>query len=249
VIAMPYLESDLLALSGLQHLAFCERQWGLIHVEQAWSENVLTAEGRVLHERSHEGESELRGGILTARGVRLRSLRLGLAGVADVIEFHRVEKAEDHTEGDASPARPLSVSLSGRRGLWRPFPVEFKHGRPKAGRCDEVQLCAQALCLEEMLDVEIPAGALFYGQTKRRMDVELDASLRSVTERLAVRMHALFDSGTTPPAAYDSKKCKSCSLLDLCRPEALAPLRSSAASGFLAHELEDLAREMERDTP
>lgn len=229
---MAYPEDDLLPLSGLQHLAFCERQWGLIHLEQAWSENLLTAEGRVLHDRAHEGESELRGGVLTARGVRLRSLRLGLAGVADVVEFHRVESATESTP----PVR--AVSLPGRRGLWRPFPVEYKHGKPKTNRCDEIQLCAQALCLEEMLGIAINTGALFYGQTKRRMDVAFDSKLRALTECLADRMHALFDARVTPTAAYDSKKCKSCSLLDICRPVKVASQYN--ASRYLARQLEEL---------
>lgn len=232
---MPYAEDDLLPLSGLQHLAFCERQWGLIHIEQVWSENLLTAEGRVLHDRAHKGQSELRGGILTARAVRLRSLRLGLVGVADVVEFHRVDSA-----AEAGPPT-LATSLPGRHGLWRPFPVEYKHGRAKANRCDEIQLCAQALCLEEMLGVTIESGALFYGQTKRRKEVAFDRILRDLTESLTGRMHVLFDAGVTLSATYDSRKCKSCSLLDVCRPEKIASRRD--ASRYLARELEELERE------
>lgn len=145
-----FLEDDLLPLSGLQHLAFCERQWALIHIEQSWAENRLTAQGRVLHNRAHDGPPESRPGLRIARGLRLRSLRLGLSGQADVVEFY--------------PA-PDGIALPGETGLWRPFPVEYKRGRPKAGRCDEVQLCAQALCLEEMFARPIPSGALFYWET------------------------------------------------------------------------------------
>jgi CRISPR-associated exonuclease Cas4 len=189
-----YSEDELLPLSGLQHLAFCERQWALIHVEQQWVENRLTAEGRDLHEKAHEQGAESRGGIRTCRGLLIRSLRLGLSGKADVVEFH------------AQPAGPD-----------RPFPVEYKRGRPKPDRCDEVQLCAQALCLEEMLGVEVPRGAIFYGQPRRRMEVAFSAELRQETEALAARMQALYASRTTPAAAY-SPKCERCSLLDICLP-------------------------------
>jgi CRISPR-associated exonuclease Cas4 len=242
---MPYAEDDLLPLSGLQHLAFCERQWGLIHLEQAWSENLLTAEGRVLHERAHEATSELRGGVLTARAVRLRSLRLGLAGVADVVEFHRLDETVDTATATPSaaapglpPPLPQATALPGRRGHWRPLPVEYKHGRPKSNPCDEIQLCAQALCLEEMLCVTIASGALFYGQTKHRVDVFLDATLRALTESLAARMHTLFAIGITPQASYIPQKCKSCSLLELCRPDKIA-LRHGATN-YLARQLDGL---------
>jgi CRISPR-associated exonuclease Cas4 len=199
-------EDDLLPLSGLQHLVFCERQWALIHVEQVWSENQLTAEGRELHDRAHEAGSESRPGLRIARGLRLRSLRLGLSGQADVVEFR---------------ASPGGSRLPDAEGLWQPFPVEYKRGRPKRDRCDEVQLCAQALCLEEMFDSEIPAGALFYGTPRRRRDVAFSASLRAETEALAARMHLLYSARTTPRAAYEPK-CERCSLLALCMPKTLA---------------------------
>lgn len=186
-----YDEADLLPLSALQHLMFCERQCALIHIEQAWAENRFTAEGRVLHERAHEGGSESRGGVRTARGLRIRSLRLGLIGQADVVELPK--------DGP-------------------PFPVEYKRGKPKANRCDEVQLCAQAMCLEEMLEVSIPGGALFYGQPRRRTDVVFDDTLRGLTENTAYRLHALVERGVTPPAFYD-KKCESCSLIQQCQPK------------------------------
>jgi len=141
---MTYTEDDLIPISALQHFVFCERQCALIHIEQAWTENRLTAEGRLLHERVHDQGGESRAGVRIERGLPLRSLRLGLVGVADVVEFH-----------------PLS------EGGWRPFPVEYKRGKPKRNACDEIQVCAQALCLEEMLGVRIPAGALFYGKTHR----------------------------------------------------------------------------------
>ena len=201
-------EDELLPLSGVQHLGFCERQWALIHVEQAWAENVLTAEGRVMHERVHEGGDESRGDVVICRGVRLRSLRVGLSGQADVVEFHRVPEGEE-----------VGVPLPGREGRWRPFPVEYKRGRPKAHDADEVQLCAQALCLEETFGVELRSGALFYGETRRRQDVAFTAELRERTERLAARMHELFRSGVTPAPVY-RKGCERCSLKEQCLPRA-----------------------------
>jgi CRISPR-associated exonuclease Cas4 len=185
-----YSEEQLLPISALQHLAFCERQWALIHLEQQWSENRLTAEGRKLHERSDHGEDETRNGVRITRGMLLRSLRLGLTGKADVVEF---------------------------RGE-QPFPIEYKRGRPKPGRYDEVQLCAQALCLEEMLGVAVPEGAIFYGQPRRRSIVAFDPELRAETERLAARLHFLSGEKITPRARYE-KKCDSCSLYSICLPK------------------------------
>src|SRR3989337_821592 len=138
---------DLIMLSALQHYVFCPRQCALIHIEQLWAENVLTAEGRIMHDKVDTANRESRGNIRIEYGVPMRSLRLGLIGKADVVEFHK--------DGDR----------------WIPFPVEYKRGKPKPGNCDKVQLCAQAICLEEMLSVRIPKGALFYGKTKRRLDV------------------------------------------------------------------------------
>jgi CRISPR-associated exonuclease Cas4 len=203
---MTYDEDDLLPLSGLQHLLFCERQWGLIHIEQQWQENRLTAEGRVMHEKVHDVGVESRPGIRIARGLRLRSLRLGLVGQADVVEFHFADNG---------------VTLPGVEGTRRLLPVEYKRGRPKPDGCDEVQLCAQGLCLEEMFGCEISEGALYYGERRRRTDVPFHAELRSRTEALARRMHELYQSGRTPPAVYEPK-CESCSLIGLCMPRLLA---------------------------
>jgi len=197
-----YTEDDLLPLSGLQHLLFCERQCALIHVEQAWAENLLTAEGRIMHERVHEAGRESRGDIRTEYGMPLRSLGLGLIAKADVVEFHR-------TAGNN----------------WLPFPVEYKHGRPKKDNSDKVQLCAQAMCLEEMLDVQIPEGAIFYGKTRRRQDVVFERKLRQETEDAAQRFHELFESGYTPKPVY-KKKCDNCSMYDLCLPKTVEKAKS-----------------------
>ena len=185
---------DLIMLSALQHFVFCPRQCALIHIEQLWAENVLTAEGRIMHDKVDTANRESRGNIRIEYGVPMRSLRLGLIGRADVVEFHK--------QGDT----------------WIPFPVEYKRGKPKSDNCDMVQLCAQAMCLEEMMEVEIPEGALFYGETRHRHDVKFCTALRKETEKAAVRLHELIASGITPPPVY-SAKCKKCSLVELCLPQ------------------------------
>ena len=202
---MSYTEDDLLPLSGLQHLLFCERQCALIHIEQVWAENILTAEGRILHERVHEADRESRGDVRIEYAMPLRSLRLGLISKADVVELHR------ETVNSSS--------------VWRPFPVEYKRGKPKKDSSDKVQLCAQALCLEEMIDTRVPSGALFYGKIRRRQDVDFDADLRSETEDTAKRFHALVEAGKTPKPVY-GKKCDSCSMKHLCLPKTVEKARS-----------------------
>lgn len=224
-----YTEDDLLPISALQHLAFCERQWALIHLEQAWAENVLTAEGRVLHDRAHEDKADFKAGIRTARGLRIRSLRLGLAGMMDVVEFVRT--------GPDCPEAKTAVHLKGISGLWRPIPVEYKHGRPKADSCDEIQLCAQALCLEEMLEAQIDRGAIFYGRPRRRTEVVFDTALRRETEALAFRLHELHDLGETPAPVY-SRKCPNCSLIEICKPRAMSA--RSAAGRYIRTSCRDL---------
>lgn len=207
-------EDDLLQLSALQHLIFCERQCALIHLEQQWSENYLTALGRVMHDKKvDEPAVETRRGLKIEYGLLLRSLRLGLVGKADVVEFH---KQPD--------------------GSWRPFPVEHKRGKPKPDDSDRVQLCAQALCLEEMLKTEVPAGAIFYGRPRRREQVIFDQELRLKTETAARRLHELIASGKTPAAVYEAK-CDSCSLFDLCLP------KLAGRTGSVQHYLDQLIAE------
>ena len=205
-----HAEDALLPRSALQHLLFCERQCALIHVERLWAENRLTVEGRHLHERADSGRSESRPGVRIARALPIRSLRLGLVGRADVVEFH-------------------DAGLGGAR---RVVPVEYKRGRPKSDDSDRVQLCAQALCLEEMLGVAIPAGALYYGQTRHRHDVAFDGTLRALVERSAARLHALVAGGVTPQAVR-APKCDGCSLLSLCLPAPPRP-RSARARTVIA---------------
>lgn len=210
-----YTDEDLLPLSALQHIQYCERQCALIHIEKVWSENHLTAEGRVMHDRVDGGGHETRGSVRTAFSLRLRSLRLGLTGQADVVEFNK------------SPD-----------GSWIPFPVEYKRGHAKENDCDRIQLCAQALCLEEMLSCHIQAGALFYGETRRRCEVVFDEVLRQQTETVCHRLHELIKAGITPPAVYEKGKCTHCSLLELCLPQSVGKERS--AQHWLDRQIETL---------
>ena len=207
-LAAPAAEDALIPLSALQHHLFCPRQCSLIHVEGLWAEDVATAEGRLLHERADAGRGESRPGVRVARGVALRSLALGVAGRADVVEFR----------GDP----PV------------PFPVEFKRGRPKPHRADEVQLCAQAVCLEEMTGAAVPEGALFYGATRRRTTVAFDPELRALTVRVATEARANLAAWRTPPPVF-GPGCARCSMLDLCQPARLE--RPPSVADWLAARL------------
>jgi CRISPR-associated exonuclease Cas4 len=208
-----FSEDDLLPLSGLQHMAFCERQWALIHIEQQWEENPLTAEGHVLHERVHESGAESRKTLVLARGLPLHSFRLGISGQADAVEFRAAPSGD-----------PDSVVLEGKSGRWRPSPVEHKRGKPKKQICDLVQVCAQALCLEEMFGITILRGALFYATPRRRQEVVFTSELRGQTARLCARMQELYGRRETPQAIY-TRGCESCSLKNICLPRTLAASR------------------------
>ena len=197
---------DAIPISALQHALFCERQFALIHLEREWSENRQTAEGRVLHERAHEGPAESRGDIRTVRGISVASAVFGLTGQCDVVEFHR--------DG-------------------RVIPVEYKRGKPKSHRADEVQLCAQAVCLEEMLALpRISTGYLYYGKPHRRTEVAIYDGLRELTLGVAARAREILDSGITPAARYDKSKCADCSLIEICQP--MCP---KSAASWLASQL------------
>ena len=211
-------QDDDLQLSGIQHFSFCRRQWALIHIEDQWQENGLTAEGRVQHDRVHdESVSDFRGGVLTLRGMRIRSDRLRVSGVCDAVEF---------------TPDPDGIALRGREGLWRPCPVEYKHGAGKLSDCDRLQLTAQALCLEEMLCCEIPAGALFYWKTRRRERVEIDAGLREKTERMLREMREYYDRRYTP-RVKPGKACESCSLSDACLPRLLRKGEAASVAEYV----------------
>ncbi len=191
------MDDDLIPLSALQHYLYCPRQCALIHLEQQWAENRQTAEGRLLHDKADTPAVEVRHGVRTVTAMPLSSTALGISGVGDVVEFHIEPTGE------------------------RPYPVEYKRGRPKAHRADEVQLCAQALCLEAMFGTTVMEGALFYGQPRRRECVEFDEALRSLTRETIDATRAMFISGRTPLASYEARRCDSCSLLDLCQPRLL----------------------------
>jgi CRISPR-associated exonuclease Cas4 len=203
---------DAILISALQHALFCERQFALIHLEREWSENRQTAEGRVLHERAHEGPAESRGDIRTVRGISVASTAFGLTGQCDVVEFHR--------DG-------------------RVIPVEYKRGKPKSHRADEVQLCAQAICLEEMLALpRIPLGFLYYGKPRRRTEIALDDGLRELTVGVASRAREILGSGITPAACYEKSKCAACSLIEICQPRCRKSAAAWLASQFEISNLE-----------
>lgn len=200
---MIYEEDDYLLLSGIQHYAFCPRQWALIHIEEQWAENYLTAGGRVMHTKAHDGDSaEKRGNMIIFRALKVRSAELGISGECDIVEFHKSENG---------------ISISGYNDLWLPFPVEYKRGKTKLDDCDRLQLCAQAICLEEMLCVNIDNGAIFYGESRRRENVEFTLDLRMKLIEIVKSMHNLFTRKYTP-IANKGKYCKSCSVKDLCLP-------------------------------
>ncbi len=202
-----YTEEELLPLSGLQHYAYCRRQWALIHVEQQWQENLLTMEGNILHERAHDAAFiEKRATLLITRSMPLVSLILGVTGKADVVEFKRVE----------DPAN--AVKLPKRKGWWQPRPVEYKRGKPKTTNIDRVQLCAQAMCLEEMMGTSIQEGDIFYWEVRAREQVVLNEILRAEVIAIARDMHNMFDNGETPPAKY-GLNCRRCSLVNVCVPK------------------------------
>ena len=200
-------EDELIPISALQHMLYCPRRCALIHIERQWAENRFTAEGHLLHERADAGGHERRRGVRIARSVVVRSLRLGVAGIADVVEVR----------GDDGSV----------------YPVEYKRGRPRSQRADQVQLCAQALCLEEMLAQPVTEGALFYGRSRRRRPVAFDRDLRTLTERTVADARALLlGLGRTPPPEYEAAKCEACSLKDVCHPR--KPRGSGVVDRWLA---------------
>ncbi len=218
-----YTPDELLPLSGIQHFLFCRRQWALIQIERQWQENALTAEGKLLHQRADDPFfSETRKGEITARSVPVASYRLGLVGVCDVVVFNE---------------SPDGVQLPERKGLYLPVPVEYKRGHEKQDKCDEAQLCAQALCLEEMLAVSISHGFLYYGQTRRRVQVELTGSLRELVRSMSEEMHAYYGRGYTP-RVKPSKACRSCSLADICLP--VLQDKVIPASLYIRRQLDEL---------
>lgn len=206
-----YGDEDLLMLSGIQHITFCERQWALIHLEQQWAENKLTVEGNWMHQKVDDPQCMSRNkGTVTLRSVTLVSRRLGLYGLSDVVEMATASSTDKNTI--QHPKYP---------GNWQLIPVEYKRGKPKANQIDEVQLCAQAMCLEEMYKISIEKGFLYYGETRHREEVFFTDNLRCFAEDKSRRMHQLYEQRNLPVAVYKAH-CKSCSLLDICMPKLFA---------------------------
>lgn len=218
---MVFNEEDWLQLSGLQHFSFCRRQWALIHIENQWMENLRTVDGSLMHESAHDqGFRESRGDVLVVRGLAVHSAQLGVSGQCDVVEFHR---------------DPGGIMLRDREGTWQPYPVEYKRGRPKDGQADELQLCAQAICLEEMLCCTVPEGALYYGETRRRLKIQFAPDLRDQVRDSLKEMHGLYRKRYTP-RVKPSKGCNACSLKDLCVPKLM---RAKKVSDYLAGAVEE----------
>jgi CRISPR-associated exonuclease Cas4 len=216
-----YTADELLPLSDIQHFLFCRRQWALIHVEQQWQDNVLTVEGKLLHRQVDDPcFNETRKGIITARAMPVASYHLGLYGICDVVEF--VQRDE-------------GIQLLGREGLFQPAPVEYKHGKEKQEPCDEVQLCAQAICLEEMLLYPIPNGYFYYGEIRHRVKIEFTDELRNLVIKMAAEMHNYFEKGYTPQVK-PTKACNSCSLKDICLPE--LQKNTMSASKYIRMEID-----------
>lgn len=213
-----YDEEEYLQLSGIQHFAFCRRQWALAYLEQQWMENVRTVEGKLFHEKAHDVMSrESRGALLISRAMPICSRELGISGECDIVEFHR---------------SPAGVSLHGKEGTYDVVPIEYKRGRPKESHVDMLQLAAQAMCLEEMLCCNIPYGYLFYGETRHREKVEITELLRKEVKEMFQEMHGYFARRYTPKVKW-SKSCNACSLKEICMP--ILGKGKSAADYIQAH--------------
>jgi len=218
---MEYSEDEFLMLSGLQHFIFCRRQWALIHIENQWEENYRTVDGSLMHEAAHDkGFSESRGDRLITRGMAVFSAVLGVSGECDVLEFLR------HENG---------ITLPNKEGTWMPYPVEYKRGSFNSESGDTLQLCCQAMCLEEMLCCKIPEGALYFGETRRRMPVEFSAELREKVTVSLAEMHELYNRGYTPKVKQ-KKSCRSCSLVEICLP---ALNKTGTAKEYLQANIEE----------
>lgn len=204
---MDYKEEEYLMLSGIQHFAFCRRQWALIHIEKQWEENVRTVEGHLIHEKAHDQMfTETRGNIIVSRGMPIHSASLGISGECDVVEFHKNKSG---------------ITLVGRKGCYEVIPIEYKRGKEKEDDVDILQLVAQAMCLEEMLCCSIPRGYLYYHETRRRVPVEINMELRKQVENIFQEMHQMYDRNHTPKVKR-AKHCNACSLKNICLPEILS---------------------------
>lgn len=204
---MMYDDDQMLMLSGIQHYRFCPRQWALIHIEQQWDDNRLTIEGSLLHKHADDPFYRQKcGDYISLRSVSIASHQLGLYGITDVVELHPSNDMENSIKHPKYP------------GLWQPYPVEYKHGKPKRNEIDEVQLAAQAMCLEEQYGIQISHGAFFYAEIKHRVEVEITDELRDIVKECSKEMHAIFQSGRLPQITA-GKYCAKCSLKDVCIPQ------------------------------
>lgn len=218
---MVYKEDDFLQISGLQHFQFCRRQWALIHLEQLWAENLRTVEGELLHERAHDASlREKRGELMIVRDMRVFSANLGVSGACDVVEFKKSE---------------AGIPLSGLEGKYQPYPIEYKRGSPRTDQANHLQLCAQAMCLEEMLCCDIPEGALYYGEIRRRENVLFTEELRQAVKSALEEMHQLYERGYTPKVR-PNKSCNACSLKELCLPKLM---KKKSVAKYLRERLEE----------
>ena len=201
---MEFNEEDFLQLSGIQHFIFCKRQWALIHIEKQWCENEKTVDGQFFHKNAHDKiRHERRGNTLISRGMYVHSRELGLSGQCDVVEFYKCENG---------------INIVGEKDLWQPYPIEYKRGKKKPTLCDEAQVCAQAMCLEEMYCCNIPEGAIYYGENRHRMNVDLNEKIRNLVRESVKEMHDLYTRGQNPKV-HKKKSCESCSLVGICMPE------------------------------
>lgn len=218
---MAYSESDFLQLSGLQHFRFCRRRWALIHIEQQWAENFRTLDGALMHQNAHDTDyRETRGNLIVTRGVSVFSAALGVSGQCDVLEYHQGS---------------TGIPMRGKDGLWQPYPIEYKRGSPREDTGDTLQLCGQAICLEEMLCCDIPEGALYYGEIRRRVTVPFTDELRNQVREMVVEMHELYRRGYTPKVK-PSKSCNACSLKELCLPKLM---KSRSVAAYLKEAMGD----------
>ena len=197
-------EDDYLMISGIQHFAFCKRQWALIHIENQWFENEYTTDGEIFHERAHDSSLiEKRKGIIITRALRIKSDTLGVTGSCDIVEFHKDDDG---------------ISIHNFEGKWLPIPIEYKRGKPKQYNYDELQLCTEAMCLEEMLVCKIEYGFIYYGETGKRKKIIFDDTLKNQVKSLFQEMHELFNKAHTPKVKTN-KRCYLCSLKNICLPK------------------------------
>lgn len=218
---MEYSQDDYLMISGIQHFKFCRRQWALIHVEQQWAENEHTVVGELMHKKAHDPYLiEKRNDVLIVRALPVSSRSIGISGECDIVEFHKCDEG---------------IKLIGHRGLYSVYPVEYKKGKPKESDEDKLQLAAQAMCLEEMCLTQIPEGALYYGETRRREVVEFTEEIRNQVKSIFEEMHGYYERKYTPKVKT-TKACLGCSLKDICLPKLM---KTGSVKAYVSKMLED----------